>query len=462
MQTNAVPTQTTGWWPLCCKCPSGVVTTPAFYTGLTAIRQVLKTYVRRAFIATPHAPCTFAYVFIYIYIYLCLHKVDASGLFLEDVFVKLSLVGDFRSICVVHLVPHLSWFGLPDVYKKRLSVRSCSKSIRGLPLAPLESGWSRRTTPGSRDPGVLHRGELKSAIRQVLKTYPGVLHRGVTYLCCMYVKYVCEVCYVMYVCMYLCIYVYMYLKTAPLRSSLGTSDGSFRPVIERMRSPTCIVLNVPATNSLNAQATPSKRIPHVSMYRMYFYSFSSSLKHLICQVPLFFCDSCISSLRNCFIINFHSLVSALTFSLLGDFLATFSDFTSTFSFLGDFLASFSFFDCRIIFLIAAFHFSHSSISALSSSSKNLWMLTGIAFGTGMMILRSVMYFLDALLDELLISKANYAQNTARASCEQERMHVCMYVCMHACMHADMYLCMYVCMCMYVCIWRPVWCQPNMH
>ena len=125
---------------------------------------------------------------------------------------------------MVHLVPHLSWFGLPDVYKKRLSVRSCSKSIRGLPLAS----------------------------------------------------------------MYLCIYVYMYLKTAPLRSSLGTSDGSFRPVIERMRSPTCIVLNVPATNSLNAQATPSKRIPYVSMYLcMYFYSFSSSLKHLICQVPLF-------------------------------------------------------------------------------------------------------------------------------------------------------------------------------
>ena len=67
------------------------------------------------------------------------------------------------------------------------------------------------------------------------------------------------------------------------------------------------------------------------------------------------------------------------------------------------------------------------------------MLTGIAFGTGMMILRSVMYFLGALLDELLISKANYAQNTARASCEQERLHVCVY----ACMHAGMYLCMYV-------------------
>ena len=97
----------------------------------------------------------------------------------------------------------------------------------------------------------------------------------------------------------------------------------------------------------------------------------------------------------------------------------------------------------------------------------LWMLSGIAFGSGMLILRSVMYFLDALLDELLTSKANYAQSTARASCEQERLHVCMcvciisnanyaqstarasceqerqHVCMYACMHAGMYLCMYV-------------------
>ena len=57
----------------------------------------------------------------------------------------------------------------------------------------------------------------------------------------------------------------------------------------------------------------------------------------------------------------------------------------------------------------------------------------------MLILPSV---LDALLDELLISKANYAQSTARANCEPARLHVCMYVCMHA----GMYLCMYVCAC----------------
>ena len=180
---------------------------------------------------------------------------------------------------------------------------------------------------------------------------------------------------------------------------------------------------------------------------MYFSSFSSTnlisnvsppcVSHPTMSAPheprvLCFGDCSISSLRllrNCFI---HCLASAAAFSLLGDFLTTFSDFTASLS-----LRDFSFFGdcCSISNRLLRYSFLHSSMSFLICASMALWTDIGI-FGIGMLSLRTslpVNVLIPWLIGRAAHSPGPYWwQKTARDSWGQIRLHVSMWACMHAC------------------------------